>query len=337
MPVPRWIAVMLALFVTFLWSTSYILNKWAFAEGIRPLTLAGARYTLAALTLFAVQAVSRRRSDGAAAAPACTAPDGGGAPEAGAVAAPGESPTAAAPRPPGLHQFALLGLAGYLVAQGFQYIGQYYVTPTQASMVLSFSNTTQVLIAGWLWALERPGLWQGLGIGLALSGVAAYYYPWHLEPGNLTGIAWIVASGAGYAAYLIANRTILRQGRTSPLNLTLYPMAVGAAGMLLLGLLLEPLPTVTVRLAWLLLWLGPVNGALAFFLWTYSQKALQAFESSILNNSMLLQIAALDVWLLGRDLGPGQALALLAAGAGILAVQAAPRTVPGSIGGRRKA
>lgn len=56
---PRWIAVALALFVTFLWSTSYILNKWAFAEGIGPLTLAGARYALAALTLLLVRGAIR--------------------------------------------------------------------------------------------------------------------------------------------------------------------------------------------------------------------------------------------------------------------------------------
>lgn len=41
---PRWIAVCPALFVTLLWSTSYILNKWAFAEGIGPVTLAGLRH-----------------------------------------------------------------------------------------------------------------------------------------------------------------------------------------------------------------------------------------------------------------------------------------------------
>ena len=87
---PRWVAVCLALFVTFLWSSSYILNKWAFAEGIKPLTLAGLRYGWPLCTL----ALLRRRLAGR-----------GG-------------------RPP-LLLLAGLGVAGYLVAQGFQYVGQY--------------------------------------------------------------------------------------------------------------------------------------------------------------------------------------------------------------------
>lgn len=99
----RWMAVALALFVTFLWSTSYILNKWAFAEGIGPLTLAGLRYGLAACTLGVVRIISRDAATG--------------------------------PRP-SWAVLAGLGIAGYLVAQGGQYVGQYYVTPTQASMVL---------------------------------------------------------------------------------------------------------------------------------------------------------------------------------------------------------
>lgn len=40
--------------VTVLWSSSYILNQWAFAEGIRSLTLAGLRYCLAVLCMLAL-------------------------------------------------------------------------------------------------------------------------------------------------------------------------------------------------------------------------------------------------------------------------------------------
>ena len=47
----RWRAVFLALFVTFLWSTSWVLIKRSLAE-IPPLTFAGLRYALAALILL---------------------------------------------------------------------------------------------------------------------------------------------------------------------------------------------------------------------------------------------------------------------------------------------
>lgn len=291
---PRWIAVSLALFVTFLWSTSYILNRWAFAEGIGPLTLAGLRYGLAALTLAAVRSLWRGRP---------------------ATAVPG----------PTRWQYVGLGLAGYLVAQGFQYVGQYYVTPTQASMLLSFGNTALVLLVGWFWLRERPGPLQAFGILVAMLGVMLYYYPWGLGQEALLGGVMILLSGIGYAAQLTANRSFLQRGAATALDLVLFPMLVGAAAMVVLGLCLEPWPTFSGKLLLLLLWLGPVNGAAAFFLWTYSQTGLQAFESSVLNNSMLLQIAALDVALLQRSLSPLHMISLALAGVGILVVQAGGR------------
>ncbi|MGB5896153.1 MAG: EamA family transporter, partial [Ignavibacteriaceae bacterium] len=44
-------AILLALLVTFLWSTSFIIIKWGLAE-IPPLTYAGLRYSLAFLCLL---------------------------------------------------------------------------------------------------------------------------------------------------------------------------------------------------------------------------------------------------------------------------------------------
>jgi drug/metabolite transporter (DMT)-like permease len=295
---PRWIAVCLALFVTFLWSTSYILNKWAFAEGIGPVTLAGLRYTLAAMTLGIARLIIGLR-------------------EARAV-----GPAAGRPTP---WQFIGLGLAGYLVAQGFQYVGQYYVTPTQAGMLLSTGNTLLVLVIGGLWLRERPSGRQGLGIALALGGALLFYYPFAVASENLLGIGMILLSGVGYAVHLTANRRFLTRGVVKPLDLVLYPMIVGALAMVVLGFALEPWPGLTWRLTGLLLWLGPINGGLAFFLWTYTQKQLQAFESSTLNNTMLLQVAALDALLLGGGPGPKGLLSLVIVGLGITLVQVSGR------------
>lgn len=295
---PRWIAVSLALFVTFLWSTSYILNKWAFAEGIGPLTLAGLRYSLAALTLAVVRAFLPR-------------------PASRAVGAP--TPW----------QYIALGLAGYAVAQGFQYVGQYYLTPTQVSMLLSVGNTSLVLIVGWIWLRERPGRLQALGIAIAMAAVLLYYFPWDLGRSSLLGGLAILLSGLGYAAHLAANRALLQRQAAPALDLVLFPMLIGAATMLTAGLLLEPWPGLSLKLVGLLLWLGPVNGAAAFFLWTYSQKGLQAFESSVLNNSMLVQIAGLDALSFGWLPDLRQLISLALAVLGILTVQAGARqTLP---------
>lgn len=293
---PRLTAVLTALFVTFLWSTSYIMNKWAFAEGIHPFTLAGLRYAIAALVLLAVRLGPGRPAQGEGRLP--------------------------------WWQYGLLGVAGYLVAQGFQYVGQFYVTPTQSNLVLNVGNTLLVLTVGYIWLRELPGLRQALGVAAGLAGAAWFYYPWKLGGDSLLGIGMLLLSGVGYAVQLTANRGLLSRKAAAPLDLVLWPMAVGAAGMLALAAWLEPWPSMTWKLAGLLLWLGAVNGALAFFLWTWSQKYLQAFESSVLNNTMLIQVVLMDVLLLGRDVSVRQVAGLALAGIGIAVVQTARRGAP---------
>lgn len=290
----RWHAVTLALFVTVLWSSSYILNQYAFADGIGPLTLVGLRYSLAALTLLIVRIARGRRE-----------------------------PPAEVPLSP--WQYLGLGLAGYLVAQGMQYIGQVYVPPTQAGMVQAVGNSTLVLLIGAIWLREWPGPRQWAGIGIALAGSLLYYWPFAPTPQNLVGIGFFLLAGLGYAVQMTANRGLLARKAASPLDLVLYPMLVGAVSMLALGLALEPWPVITWKLVGLLLWLGPINGALGFLLWTHSQRGLQAFESTMLNNSMLLQIALLDVLFLSRVLSVRHVAALLLTGLGILTVQLAQR------------
>src|SRR3989337_4073621 len=56
---PRRSAALVALFVVFLWATSWVLIKFGLQE-IRPLTFAGLRYGLAALALLGALLGSRR-------------------------------------------------------------------------------------------------------------------------------------------------------------------------------------------------------------------------------------------------------------------------------------
>lgn len=290
----RWAAIAAAVLVTFLWSTSYILNQLAFREGIGPFTLAGLRYAVAVAALFAVRALERRKE-------------------------PGERASLS------VSEYVLLGITGYLMAQGLQYAGQALVNPTQTTLTIALGNTALVLILGAAWLREIPSPLAWAGIIGALGGVTLYYYPFRLGQSSLPGMALILLSSVGYAVNLMANRRLLLEGKAHPRDLILYPMLIGAVGMLLIGTLREGLPHISLRLAVILLWLGTVNGALAFSLWVWSQKTLRAFESSILNNLVLLQVAGLDVLVLGRSLSGVQAGALLLTGIAVAFVQVAPR------------
>ena len=74
-------------------------------------------------------------------------------------------------------------------------------------------------------------------------------------------------------------------------------------------------------------WLALVNTAVAFTLWNHSLRTLSAMESSIINNTMAVQIPVLAVIFLGERLNGRQVLGLVVAIVGALLVQLGRRRV----------
>ena len=66
-----------------------------------------------------------------------------------------------------------------------------------------------------------------------------------------------------------------------------------------------------------ILWLGVVNTAFAFYLWNVSLQHLSAMESSIINNTMMIQIAVLSWIFLQERLSGLEIGGLLVAAVGI--------------------
>jgi drug/metabolite transporter (DMT)-like permease len=130
-------ALIMAVITTVLWSGSYILNKLAFQGGIGPLTLSGLRYLLASLLLFSF-GKGKKQKESKSLSP---------------------------------FMIILLGLLGYAVAQGLQYVGQSYLTPTQSSLMLSVGNTTLVLLIDMLWLKENHTKWDLIKLLFLIAGI----------------------------------------------------------------------------------------------------------------------------------------------------------------------
>jgi drug/metabolite transporter (DMT)-like permease len=94
--------------------------------------------------------------------------------------------------------------------------------------------------------------------------------------------------------------------------------------LLVVGVLLEGWPALDLRGWVIVIWLAVVNTAFAFTLWNHTLRTLTAVESSVVNNTMTIQIAVLAVVILGEALAPVQLLGLLFAAAGAAVVQLAP-------------
>jgi drug/metabolite transporter (DMT)-like permease len=87
------------------------------------------------------------------------------------------------------------------------------------------------------------------------------------------------------------------------------------------GLLVQGLPPLT-PLSWAIIaWLAIANTALAFTIWNHTLCTLTATESSVINNTMLVQIAILAWLFLDESLNWQEIAGLVIAGLGALFVQ----------------
>jgi drug/metabolite transporter (DMT)-like permease len=188
------------------------------------------------------------------------------------------------------------------------------------NVLLSFT-TILVALLGILLLRERPTFLQWAGVALYLAGVLSYFYPLSLPGDEVVGL--IVASVGVLANALssILGRSINRSGAVDPMAVTVVSMGSGAVVLLVTGLAMQGLPRLKLVHWALILWLAVVNSALAFTLWNRTLRTLSAMESSIINNTMLVQIALLAWLFLGESLTWRQAAGMVLVAAGTLIVQ----------------
>jgi drug/metabolite transporter (DMT)-like permease len=282
-------AVLQALFVTFLWSTSWVLIKFGL-EAIPPVTFAGLRYFLAFLALLPFY----RRSQIATPLRTLTRRD--------------------------WLSLVGLGLLYYTITQGSQFMGLAYLPAITFSLLL---NATAVVVAvlGIPLLREFPTWLQWGGVLVFVAGALVFFYPLAIPAGQ--GIGYVIAAVHILATSLssIAGRGVNRGRRIHPLTVTIVSMGAGSAAMLAIGLLLEPWPQLGLRGWAIVIWLAVVNTAVAFTLWNHTLRTLSAMESSIINNTMLVQITVLAWLFLGETLTGVKIVGLVLAALGALLVQ----------------
>jgi len=98
-------------------------------------------------------------------------------------------------------------------------------------------------------------------------------------------------------------------------------MGVGAVALLAIGIVVQGLPRLDGQSWGIVVYLAVVNTALAFTLWNHTLQRLTAMESSVINNTMLLQIVVLAWMFLDEPLGWRAVVGIGLAAVGALAVQ----------------
>ena len=229
---PRVRAMLQALLVTFLWSTSWVLIKVALDE-IPPITFAGLRYTLAFIILL-----------------------------------PGLWKHKVAIRALSTHEWrrlVILGLVFYAMTQGGQFLTLYHLEAVTFSLLLNFT-TLLVACFGIVALGEAPSRLQWAGIVIFFAGVLMYFLPGSGPGGQILGLTLAGFTVCANAAASVMGRAANRGKAIPPLVVTAISMGVGAVTLLGVGLAVQGLPPVSPAGWGIILWLAVVNTALAFTL-----------------------------------------------------------------------
>jgi len=282
---PDVLPILEGLFVTFLWSSSYILIKIGLTE-LSPFFFAAVRYSLASIILLMVSLAK------------------------------GGKPRMEGKR---LSYLVVAGLLGYTMAQGLQFVGLSLLPAVTVTFLLNFTAFF-TLILGIILLREWPSKTQCAGFPLAFLGAYAYFHEF-LAFTNPLGIFIVLLSGLAWASYMILIRRLQRVREMSSLELTTISMVVGSLGLLFLAFFLEGLQPIGLGGGLIIVWLSIVNTAFAFYTWNHVLKSISAFRLSILQNTMLVQIGLLSGLFLGDVITLSMSLGIFLVLSGVFLVQ----------------
>ena len=263
-------AILLALLVTFLWSTSFVIIKIGLSE-IPPLTYAGLRYTIAFIFLLPL-AFTKKNSE-----------------------------IIKRIEKKDWWKLILLGFLFYAFTQGAQFLGLSLLPAVTVSLWLNFTPLIVAVIAIFLIS-EYPTKLQWFGIIIFITGIITYFYPVDLNDNQELGLIVMTIGVLANAASAVLGRNINRESKINPVIVTIVSMGIGSVLLLVSGIIIQGFPSISIENIFYLLWLAIVNTALAFTIWNFTLKTLSAMESSIVNGTMLIQIALLAWIFLGEEI-----------------------------------
>jgi len=281
--------ILLALLVTFLWSTSFVIIKIVLAE-IPPLTFAGLRYTIAFLFLLPI-AFTKSNS---AVIKSLNKKD--------------------------WFKLVLLGLLFYAFTQGTQFIGLSLLPAVTVSLWLNFTPLIVAVMAIFL-LREIPTVLQWSGVVLFILGIITYFFPVDLSESQVTGLVVMTIGVLANSFSAVLGRNINREAKINPVVVTIISMGIGSLILLISGIVIQGLPSICLENVLFLLWLAIINTALAFTIWNFTLRTLSAMESSIINGTMLIQIAVLAWIFLGETISLQEGIGMLIAAGGAVLVQ----------------
>ena len=206
------------------------------------------------------------------------------------------------------------------------FMGLNLVPAVTVSLWLNFTPLI-VAIMAIFFLREYPTILQWGGAVLFVIGILTYFFPISLSESQGLGLIVMTVGVLANSSSSVLGRDINRSGKVNPLVVTVISMGIGSTVLLAAGIIIQGLPSISTQNLLYLLWLAVINTALAFVIWNYTLRTLTAMESSIINGTMLIQIAILAWIFLGEGITLQEITGMAVAIVGAVLVQIKVNTV----------
>ena len=221
----------------------------------------------------------------------------------------------------------------FLAPLGLVGIGAFYLlyfftvreSAVGTASILLYSSPAFVTLLAWAFLREPLGIIRILALGLTFAGIALVvgaYDPETLEVAPFVIVTGLL-SGLTYGMYSIFGKPVA--GHLSPAVILSYALGFGA--VLLVAFAIPSLDTLAGLPLWcyaLLLVLAVVHTTLAFALYTFGLRRLEAGRAAIVATVEPVVAGALGVLLLGEELTVFKVLGALLVLSGAALAQAGP-------------
>lgn len=282
------------LLVTLLWSSSFPIHKMLMNGGVPPLSLAGYRYFSASIILLLAVAIRDRRKP------------------------PADSPA----KPSGAVRWLIVPAIGLFMyaAQGVHLTALSLISASDSGLVMMTTMPIAVAVLAAVIEKSPPARAQLFGLGIILVGIYVYF-PHDIRGARLAGVLLNVLSASMGAVAIVLTHVAVGRFRMTSLRLTAVSMTAGSAVLLVIALVHDRcfIPDAS-QMLWIA-FLAVVNTAFGFALFNHTLKILGAFEVTVLQDSMIVQIGILSAIFLGETITPAMAFAMVIVICGIVVVQ----------------
>lgn len=206
-----------------------------------------------------------------------------------------------------------LGVLLYAAVPALQFIGLDQTEAVTFNFVFQAGIPLVLALSAGTILREQTSWWEWLGVAVVLLG-AWVFFPIGIydeaiaSRGDGRGMALAAAAALFIGGSNLIQRRVLRSPGTSALEVTALSMTIGALILAVVAPLVNGLPEFTFAIVGLLLVLGVVNTAIAFFIWHRAMQTLRALHAGVIASTQLIFVPILAKVYLSEAFGLRRAL-----------------------------